>query len=271
MPDLRLIISILELVLKDRAQLALENAALRHQLALLKRSVKRPRIEDSDRILWMMLRRCLKDWKDALVFVKPDTVVCWHRKGFRYYWRRKSRSKPGRPPIAMAIIMLIKRMSRENTTWGASRIKDELALLGHEVAESTVAKYMVRHRHGPSQSWRTFIRNHVHETAACDFFTVPTATFKVLYCFVVLSLDRRHILHVNVTSHPTAAWTARQLLEAFPGDASVPRFLMRDRDSVYGWEFERAVEMLHLDQVISGPAVTLAEPVRRAGDRKHPT
>jgi hypothetical protein len=230
MPDVGLIWSIVELALKDRGQLALENAALRHQLAVRKRSVKRARVQDSDRIFWMLLRRSLKDWKNALIFVKPDTVVRWHRQGFRYFWKRKSRSAPGRPLIRMAIIMLIKRLSRENETWGAPHIVDELALLGHTVSETTVARYMARHRETErSQSWRTFIQNHLHETAACDFFTVPTATFKVLHCFVVLSLDRRRILHVNVTSHPTAAWTARQLLEAFPTD-SVPRFLMRDRD-----------------------------------------
>jgi hypothetical protein len=210
MPDLSLIWSIVELALKDRGQLALENAAPRHQLAVLKRSVKRAKIQDSDRIFWMLLRRSLKDWKEALIFVKPDTVVKWHRRGFRYYWKQKSRSKPGRPPVGMAIIMLIKRLSKENETWGAPRITDELALLGHEVAEATVAKYMIKHRKtGTSQTWRTFIQNHLHETAACDFFTVPTATFKVLYCFVVLSLDRRWIVHVNVTDHSTAAWTAR--------------------------------------------------------------
>jgi transposase InsO family protein len=253
MPDLSLIWSIVELALKDRGQLALENAALRHQLAVLKRSVKRAKVQDSDRIFWMLLRRSLRDWKDALIFVKPDTVVRWHRRGFRYYWKRKSRSNPGRPSISMAIIMLIKRLSRENETWGAPRVTDELALLGHELAEATVAKYMVKHRKdGPSQTWRTFIQNHLHETAACDFFTVPTATFKVLYCFVVLSLDRRRILHVNVTSHPTAVWTARQLLEAFPVDRA-PRFLMRDRDSIYGWEFARAIRSLGINEVISAP------------------
>jgi putative transposase len=211
--------------------------------------VKRAKIQDSDRIFWMLLRRSLEEWKDALIFVKPATVVKWHRRGFRYYWKRRSRSKPGRPPISMKVIMLIRRMSKENAIWGAPRISDELALLRYTVSDTTVAKYMVRHREtGPSQTWRTFIQNHLHETAACDFFTVPTATFKVLYCFVVLSLDRRRILHINVTSHPTAAWTARQLLEAFPMDTA-PRFLMRDRDSIYGWEVARAIKALGITEV----------------------
>jgi transposase InsO family protein len=254
MPCLATLISILDLAVKDRAQLALENAALRHQLAVLKRSVSRPKIEDSDRMIWIMFRRMLREWKEALIFVKPDTVVRWHRKGFAHYWKRKSRSKPGRPPIGMSVIHLIRRMSEENPTWGAPKITDELALLGHEVGVTTVAKYMVRHRETePSQTWRTFIQNHLHETAACDFFTVPTVTFKVLYCLVVLSLDRRRILHINVTNHPTAAWTARQLLEAFPGDVPTPRFLMRDRDGSYGWEVWRAVKSLGITEIISTP------------------
>ena len=254
MPCLAPLVSILDLAVKDRAQLVLENTALRHQLAVLKRSVTRPKIEDSDRMVWIMLRRMLKEWKEALIFVKPDSVVRWHRKGFAYYWKRKSRSTPGRPPISMELILLIRRLSEENATWGAPRIKDELALLGHDVAETTVAKYMVKRRgKEPSQTWRTFIHNHMACTAACDFFTVPTATFKVLYCFVVLSLDRRRILHTNVTSHPTAAWTARQLLEAFPGEVPVPRFLMRDRDSIYGWEVHRVVRSLSLTEIISAP------------------
>jgi transposase InsO family protein len=266
MPDLSLIWSIVELALKDRGQLALQNAALRHQLAVLKRSVKRARIQDSDRIFWMLLRRSLKDWKEALILVKPETVVRGHRRGFRHYWKRKSRSKPGQPPISMAIIMLIKRLSRENETWGAPRITDELALLGHEVAEATVAKYMVRHRRtGPPQTWRTFIQNHLHEMAACDFFTVPTATFRVLYCLVVLSLDRRRIVHVNVTDHPTAARTARQLLEAFPGGAA-PRFLMRDRDGNYGWEVARVIRSLDITEVISARRSPWQNPfVERVG------
>ena len=153
---------------------------------------------------WILMKKMLADWRDAVHFVKPDTVVAWHRKGFRYYWRRKSKSKPGRPSISMAVIYLIRRMSQENTTWGAPKIAAELALLGHVVADSTVAKYMVKVRTpDPSQRWGTFIRNHMDVTAACDFFVVPTATFKVLYVFVVLSHARRQILHVNIHALPT--------------------------------------------------------------------
>ncbi len=186
MLGLRHLLLLVRLLVEDRQRLVLENVALRHQLAVLKRSVKRPRIQDSDRVFWILLKRMLADWRDALHFVKPDTVVRWHRKGFRYYWRRKSKSTPGRPSISMGIIYLIRRMSIENTTWGAPKIAAELALLGHVVADSTVVKYMVKVRMtDPSQRWGTFIRNHMDVTAACDFFVVPTATFKVLYVFVV--------------------------------------------------------------------------------------
>jgi putative transposase len=173
--------------------------------------VQRPNINDSDRIFWLTVMRMLKEWRSALVFVKPDTVVRWHRKGFKHYWRKKSRAKPGRPPISMTIIHLIRRMSQENVTWGAPRAVDELALLGHVVAESTVAKYMVKHRPvEPGQNWKTFLDNHLAETSACDFFVIPTITFQRLFCFVVMSLGRRQILHVNVTRRPTAEWLGRQ-------------------------------------------------------------
>lgn len=243
---------LVRLLLEDRKRLMLENLALRHQLAVLKRSVTRPKIQDSDRVFWMLMRRMLSEWKETLLFVKPDTVVRWHRKGFRYYWKRKSRSKPGRPPISMELVHLIRRMSTENVTWGAPRISAELTLLGHNVAESTVAKYMVQARApDPSHRWGTFIRNHMNGTAACDFFIVPTATFKLLYVFVVFSHGRREILHVNVTDHPTAAWAGRQILEAFPGE--VPRLLLHDRDGIYGFEFNRTVKALGIRQIRSAP------------------
>ena len=250
MPGLATLLSLLRLALKDRQQLVLENIALRHQLAVYKRSVKRPRIEDRDRIFWLAVMRLLREWREALVIVKPETAIRWHRQGFRYYWRWKSRAKPGRLPISMELIHLIRRMSRENVLWGAKHIRDELALLGHVVSITTVAKYMVRHRRvDAAQSWNVFLRNHMAVTAACDFFVVPTITFKLLYGFVVLSHDRRRILHVNVTAHPTAEWTAQQLSEAFP-ENTAPRYLLRDRDSIYGWEFKRRVKVLGMEQLV---------------------
>ena len=243
------ILALLRSLVAERNNLALENVALRHQLAVLRRSVKRARIRDSDRVFWILMRRLLVDWQDALVFVKPETVIRWHRKGWRYYWKRKSKpSTPGRPPISFKLIHLIRRLSTENPLWGAPRIQSELALLGHEIAESTVAKYMVRHSDPmKQQNWRTFLQNHLGVTAACDFFTVPTLTFKTLYCFVVLSHDRRRILHVGVTQHPTEEWTVRQVLEAFPGDGSEPRYLIRDRDAIYGSFFRRHIEALFVN------------------------
>ena len=254
MEGLSQLLALLRSLAASRNQPALENAALRHQLAVLKRSVKRAQVKDSDRVFWILMRRLLKDWKGALIFVKPETVVRWHRKGWRYYWRRKSKPrKVGRPPISFKLIHLIRRLSKENPLWGAPRIHDELVLLGHEVAESTVAKYMVRHPDPRrQQSWRTFLQNHVGVSAACDFFTVPTLTFKNLYCFVVLCHDRRRIARVTVTDHPTQEWTARQILEAFPGDEPTPQFLIRDRDSIYGSEFRRQIVAMDMAEVVIG-------------------
>ena len=236
----------------DRTRLALENLALRQQLTVLQRSVERPNLNDGDRLFWTMACEFLENWKEHLVIVKPETVLRWHRHGFRYYWKWKSRAKPGRPPIGQEVIALIRRMSTENPLWGAPRIRDELALLHHEVAESTVAKYMVKAKDPKrQQTWRTFLANHMDVSAACDFFTVPTLTFKLLYVFVVLSHDRRRILHVNVTEHPTAEWTAQQLTEAFPGDEIIPRYLHRDRDAIYGDTVRTRIESLGIEQVVS--------------------
>jgi hypothetical protein len=178
-----MLLRLLRTALLDRRRLLLENAALRQQVVVLKRSVKRAHVKDSDRIFWILLQRLLADWQSCLLFVKPETVLRWHRRGFRYYWGRKSRPrKPGRPPIAWTLLYLIKRLSKENVLWGAPRIRDELALLGHAIAQSTVERYMVRHRDPKrSQRWMTFLRNHMQVTAACDFFVVPTLIFKRLY------------------------------------------------------------------------------------------
>jgi len=179
--------------------------ALRQQVAVYNRSIKRRRLRARDRAFWVWMSRLWRDWRSTLVIVKPDTVVRWHREGFRLYWRWKSRRGRGRRPrIEPEVRDLIRRMSRENLTWGAPRIQSEIAMLGYSVAERTVAKYMVRTGKPPSQTWRTFLENHVTDLAAIDFFTVPTATFRVLYCFVVLRHDRRQVVHFNVTAHPSA-------------------------------------------------------------------
>ena len=250
---LSLVFGLLRAMLRSRAALAAENLALRQQLAVLRRSVRRPRLRRRDRVFWVCLARFWGGWRGALILVQPATVVKWHRQGFRLYWRWKSRDgKVGRPTVEREIRDLVARMSRENPLWGSPRTQAELRLLGLDVAESTVAKYMVRTRKPASPNWRTFLNNHMTDLAAIDFFVVPTATFQLLYCFVVLSLDRRRVLHFNITAHPAAAWTAQQITEAFPYDF-VPRFLMRDRDGIYGDVFERRIKNLGIEEVVSAP------------------
>jgi len=195
--------------------------------------------------------------------VTPDTVVRWHRRAFALAWRWKSRSRrPGRPAVGGDLRALMRQMHAANPLWGAPRIHGELQMLGLAIAQSTVAKYLARLR-GPqkpsSQTWRTFLTNHVAQFASCDFFTVPTATFRVLFVFVVLSHARRRILHVNVTAHPTAAWTAQQIREAFPWD-STPRFLLRDRDSIYGSAVRRTVQGIGLEEVLTAPRAPWQNP-----------
>ncbi len=247
------LLAMLRAVFVERRQLLLENLALRQQVAVRRRGVKRARLEDRDRISWIGMRRLLTNWQQALLIVKPETVLRWHRKGWRYWWSRKPKPhQPGRPPISFKLIHLIRRMSMENATWGAPRIRDELALLGHEVAASTVARYMVKARHlKRGQAWMTFIRNHLHRTVVCDFFTVPTLAFKTLYVFVVLRRGRRRILHVGVTANPTADWAARQLVEALPGNGDMPTFLVRDRDSIYGHVFQRQARLLDRCEMVT--------------------
>ena len=239
--------------LKTRRNLALENLALRHQLSVLHTATPRPSLTDLDRLFWALLRRRWCDWKRVLVIVQPETVVRWHRQGFRLYWRWKSRrGRSGRLPIDPKIRALVRRMSLANPLWGAPRIHGELLKLGIAISQASVAKYMARHRRPPPQSWRTFLANHLGDLVSVDFFTVPTATFRVLFVFVVLSHKRRQVLHFNVTEHPTAEWTARQIIEAFPWDTA-PRYLLRDRDGVYGDGFRRRAAGLGIMEVLAAP------------------
>src|ERR1035437_10172108 len=213
--------------LRARQDLVLENLALRHQLELLTRSDRRPRFRPVDRLLWVGLRRCWGAWRDALVLVQPATVIRWHREGFRRYWRRRSHRRPGRPPLAAAVRALIRKMARPNPLWGAPRIHGELLTLGLDVSERTVSRYRPRARRPPSQTWRTFLANHAHDLVSLDFFTVPTATFHVLFVLVVVSHARRRIVHWNVTAHPTAAWTAQQICGGLPLGHGAPVSLAR--------------------------------------------
>jgi putative transposase len=201
-----------------------------------------------DRMLWVWLYRLWPRCLEAMVLVKPATVVQWHRQGFRLYWRWRSRS--GRRPIARETRKLIREMCLANQLWGAPRIHGELLKLGIEISQATVAKYMLRRPRYPSPTWRTFLRNHALGIAAIDMFIVPSATFLLLFVMLVLAHDRRKIVRFDVTRHPTAGWLSRQVTEAFPWDTA-PRFLLRDRDASYGEPFSKRVAAMGITEVIT--------------------
>ena len=207
----------LRFLVRSRASLHLEIIALRHQLAVVNRS-RRPRVRFAtvDRMLWAWLSRSWHGWRSAVHIVKPETVLAWHRRGFRLFWTWKSRQRTGRPGVAADVRALIRELSTANPLWGAPRIHGELQKLGISVSQSTVAKYMRRHPRPSSQTWRTFLANHASQIMAADLFVVPTITFRLLFVLVILGHDRRRIVHMAVTDHPTAAWTAQQLRNAFP-------------------------------------------------------
>ena len=205
-------------------------------------------MQTSDRALFVIFSRFLDNWRQVITIVKPETVISWHRKGFKLFWRWKSRNKLGRPGIDSEIRKLIGDMSIANNLWGAPRIHGELLKLGFEVSQATVRRYMKKHIKPPSQTWRTFLTNHMHNTASIDFFVVPTITFKLLFVLVVLSHDRRKIVHFNVTASPSAAWTGQQIIEAFPWD-NAPKYMIRDNDSIYGADFKQRVNSAGIKQV----------------------
>jgi putative transposase len=237
----------------SRASLCLENFALRHQLGIYKRTVDRPRLRSTDRVLWVWLARLWPGWRDALVFVQPHTVIAWQQQRVRNHWRRLSqRGKPGRPTVAQEVRTLIQDMWQANPTWGSPRIVGELHKLGIEMAKSTVETYRVRPRRPSSPTWKTFLQNHVQDLVALDFFVVPTVTHKVLYVLLILAHERRRVVHFNITEHPTAAWTAQQVVEAFPWDEA-PRYLLRDRDCIYGTSFRQRVQHMGIEEIVIAP------------------
>src|SRR5215467_3376827 len=237
------------LIVCGHKQVALENAALYQQLAVYKRNVPRPKLNNRDRLFWICLRIIWRPWKSALMIVKPETVTSWHHDRFKRYWWKLSQAKqPGRPRTGSEIRKLIHTMATDNPTWGAPRIHGELKKLGFTISERTVSRWMPKKTGKPSQTWMTFLRNHVGQMVSIDFFTVPTLQFRVLYVFIVLAHDRRRVLHFNVTEHPTATWTAQQIVEAFPND-TVPRYLVRDRDGIYGHDFTTRVDGWGIRQV----------------------
>jgi len=237
---------------RPRQDLVLENLLLRHQLGVLTRPTRaRPRLRLRlwDKLLWVLARRLCLGWREHLRIVTPDTVVRWHRQGWRLCWRWKSRSRGGRPHLSPEVRDLIVTISRENRLWGTERIRGELLKLGIVVSNRSIRRYRWR---GPScsprQTWRTFLRNHAHHLWAADLLTVPTLTFKTLYVLVFIAHGRRELVHVNVTANPTAAWVWRQVLEATPW-GSKPRHLLRDRDAVYGRDFRRRARRIGIDAI----------------------
>jgi transposase InsO family protein len=242
-------IRLIRAAIRSRSDLVIENIALRQQLAVFKAEKPRPRLTSLDRAFWVLLRRVWRNWSEALIIVKPETVVGWHRDGFRLYWRWKSRNgKPGRPRIDSEVRQLIRRMSSANPTWGSPRIHSELLKLGFVVSERTVARYMPKRRAGPDalKRWMTFLRNHREGIAAMDFFVVPTATFRVLYVLFVIHHGRRQIVHFAVTENPKSEWIVQQLREAFPFDEA-PRHLIFDRDAKFSEEVVHTIKSMGIE------------------------
>src|ERR1700741_869004 len=239
---------------KSKLRLEAENAVLRHQLIVLRRRVRgRARLTNNDRWFFVQMYRYFPSILKVVTIVQPETLVWWHRAGFRRYWRWKSNARGGRPRIEIELRALIRQMSTENQLWGAPRIHGELLKLGFSVAQSTVAKYMVKRRGPPSQGWRTFLRNHAPDIAAMDLVVVPTIGFRMLYGFVIMRLDRRDLVWINVTSNPTAEWVARQITEAFPWDGA-PRYMIRDRDRIYGTVVTRRLRAMGIRDKPIAPA-----------------
>jgi putative transposase len=252
-PVVSALLAFVATLFRSRESLRLEHLALRHQLAVYQQTVHRPRLRPTDRLLWAWLSRLWPGWQVGLKFVQPRTVIAWQQKRFRDHWRRLSQSgQPGRPTLAKELRDLIQEMSQANPTWGSPRIVGELRKLGIDIAKSTVEKYRVQPCKPPSPTWKTFLKNHVQDLVSLDFFVVPTMTYKILFVLVILAHERRRVVHVNVTEHPTAEWTVRQVVDAFPwGEA--PRYLLRDRDRVYGTPFRKRVHNMGIEEVLTAP------------------
>jgi len=248
------VLAVLASPFKSNIRLEAENAVLRHQLIVLRRKLKgRARLTNNDRWFFVQLYRWFPSILPVLMIIRPETLVRWHRAGFRRYWRWKSRRRGGRPQIETELRALIRQMSTENLLWGAPRIHGELLKLGFSVAQSSVAKYMVKRRGPPSQGWRTFLHNHAPDIAAMDLFVVPTIGFDLLHAFVIVRLGRRDLVWTNVTANPTAEWVARQITEAFPWDGA-PRYMIRDRDRIYGSVVTRRLRAMGIRDKPIAPA-----------------
>jgi hypothetical protein len=237
---------------RSHARREAEIKFLRHQLLVLRRSAPpRLRRRTAGRLIFVWLYRLYPSLLGAAIIFKPETLVRWHRSGFRLYWRWKSRHRVGRPEIPIEISDLVRTISRDNPLSGARRIHGELLELGIDIAQSTVARYMCRRRHPPPTGWRAFLRIHTAQIASVDLFVIPTIGFKLLYGLMILHLERRRLVWINVTAHPTAEWIARQVAEAFPWDEA-PRYLIRDRDTSYGVAVTRRLRAMGIrDRPIS--------------------
>ena len=258
------LVSLLSFRVRSRASLELGLIALRHQVIVLRRQrPRRLRLFFTDRLFWVWLYRLRPELLDTLVLVKPATVIGWHRKGFRIYWRWRSR-RSGRSKTNAEIRDLIRRMSSANPLWGAPRIHGELLKLGIEVNQATVGRYLPRRPKTPSPTWRSFLHNHLTETVAIDMFIVATATFRILYTLIVLDHDRRKIIHFGVAENPTQVWLSQQITEAFPWDTA-PRYLLRDRDASYGPAFRARAKVMGTEeaQSVVSVSITLSCSMRR--------
>ena len=238
---------------RSRLSVQIERIALRHQVAVYKQSISRPKLRPTDRLLWVWLSRLWPGWQEVLAFVHPRTVIAWQKKRCRNYWRRLSQSgRPARPAIGKEIRKLIQDMWQSNPTWGSPRIVGELRKLGIDVAKSTVEKYRPKVHKPSSPTWKAFLNNHIQDLVVCDFFIVPTVTCQVLFVCIMLAHERRRIVHFNVTEHPTAQWTAQQIIEAFPWDTA-PRYLLRDRDAIYSKHFQQRIKNIGIEEVKIAP------------------
>lgn len=254
------LLRLIGLMCRGHRAVALENLALRQQLAALRRIRKRPQLRPTDRLFWIVLASAWREWRTAVMVVQPETVLRWHRQWLRRRWAdRSKRIRHGRPRTDAPIRTLVDEMAAANPLWGAPRIHGELSKLGIEVSERTVSRMLQRRRRPPSQTWRTFLANHAADLVSMDFFTVPTFTGRVLFVLVLLAHHRRRVVHLAITDHPTAAWTAQQVIEAFP-DETAPRWLVRDRDAIYSDVFRRRVAGMGITEVVSAPSSPWQNP-----------
>jgi transposase InsO family protein len=258
---LTLVLAVLRTGLRSRTDLLAENLLLRHQLAVLTRPTRqRPEVRARDKLLWVVAHRLCRDWRRHLVLVRPETVVAWHRRGWRLFWRWRSRCSLGRPRLSREVRDLIAVMSRDNPIWGTERIRGELLELGFVVSNRSIRRYRGRPHRPPGQTWRTFLRNHAQAIWAADLCTVQTLTFRTLYVLVLVAHGRRELVHVAVTAHPVAAWVWRQLLEATAWGRR-PGYLLRDRDASYGQDFRPRAKRLGIETLLTPVRAPLANAI----------